>query len=347
MPTLLKPVAFRRRDGTVATYSAGVDPGAADGAYIQNPAAWPDGVIPYAALPPENQITDGSITAEDIEPNFLALIEGGGSGGASSVDQLTDVDLTGRQDQDLLGWSEDQLKFVPTGFNSGTGLVQSDLYEADSILKADADNTPSPLIVPPSRLIGRKATGGIAALTGPEAQDLLGASIKDRAWLRSTAAHALDDEFNDGVLNPAWVRYDTNGNVTVLEGADVVNMNHNGVGGDNAGPAHCLLRPIGALTFPLTIESAIRSMRRASTNYHMVGLIMTDGVLATSKAVWINAFSATDSWGAYHCRINTFNALNAAEIGSVGNLKLDFPGGSLYQRLKWSAVNTFQQHSGR
>lgn len=153
MPTLLKPVVFRRRDGTVATYSAGVDPGAADGAYIQNPAAWPDGVIPYTALPAENYTTDGSIVADDMEPTFLGEILGGAASvaeltdvdlaglangeiliwdsvtskwtsnplpaGASSVAQLTDVDLAGLADLKLLSWSQSQGKWIPRTVTDG------------------------------------------------------------------------------------------------------------------------------------------------------------------------------------------------------------------------------------
>ncbi len=42
----------------------------------------------------------------------------GSGGGVSYLSQLTDVDLAGLQDQDLIGWSEIQGKFVPTGFTS-------------------------------------------------------------------------------------------------------------------------------------------------------------------------------------------------------------------------------------
>ena len=54
-----------------------------------------------------------------------------------------------------------------------TGYVAKSAYDANTILAADTDNTPTALTVAASRVLGRKATGGIAALTGAEVQALL------------------------------------------------------------------------------------------------------------------------------------------------------------------------------
>lgn len=54
------------------------------------------------------------------------------------------------------------------------GYVLESLYDADTILKADADNTPSALAVGASTLVGRAAAGGIAALTAAQVRALLG-----------------------------------------------------------------------------------------------------------------------------------------------------------------------------
>jgi len=52
-------------------------------------------------------------------------------------------------------------------------IVLKALFDANTILKADTDNTPSALAVAASRILGRKATGGIAALTIAEVLTLL------------------------------------------------------------------------------------------------------------------------------------------------------------------------------
>jgi|GEM_PF-5212801 len=51
--------------------------------------------------------------------------------------------------------------------------VLKSLYDAYSILYADTDNTPAALTVAASRIVGRKATGGIAAMTAAEARAIL------------------------------------------------------------------------------------------------------------------------------------------------------------------------------
>jgi len=58
--------------------------------------------------------------------------------------------------------------------DSALGHVGKDLFDANTILKADSDNTPVALSVPEGRIIGRKSGGSIAALTGAEARGILG-----------------------------------------------------------------------------------------------------------------------------------------------------------------------------
>ncbi len=55
--------------------------------------------------------------------------------------------------------------------------MPTSIYDANTILKADENDTPVALVVPASTIIGRTATGGIAALTATEAQTILGPGI--------------------------------------------------------------------------------------------------------------------------------------------------------------------------
>lgn len=51
--------------------------------------------------------------------------------------------------------------------------VLASLFDANTVLKADSDNTPIALAVAASRILGRKSSGGIAALTAAEVSTLL------------------------------------------------------------------------------------------------------------------------------------------------------------------------------
>ena len=55
--------------------------------------------------------------------------------------------------------------------------VTKALFDANTIIKADADDTPSALTVDSSTLVGRAATGGIAALTATQVAAIINSSI--------------------------------------------------------------------------------------------------------------------------------------------------------------------------
>jgi hypothetical protein len=66
-------------------------------------------------------------------------------------------------------------------------------FDANTILKADVDNTPIKLAVAASRILGRKSTGGIDALTAAEAKALLAIAIADISDIPGTCASILTD----------------------------------------------------------------------------------------------------------------------------------------------------------
>ena len=59
--------------------------------------------------------------------------------------------------------------------------VNKVLFDANTILKADSDNTPVALAVAASRILGRKSSGGIAALTAAEVEVILDYATKAQA----------------------------------------------------------------------------------------------------------------------------------------------------------------------
>lgn len=105
---------------------------------------------------------------------------------------------------------------VPHNHNSGSGpqvdhgalggladndhlqYVLKSLYDAHSILIAVSDDTPEVLVVPASRIVGRKATGNIGALTGAEILAIL-----------SAQAGAAFDWNNKNLINLASLITDT------------------------------------------------------------------------------------------------------------------------------------------
>lgn len=56
----------------------------------------------------------------------------------------------------------------------GIEFVLKSSFDANTILKADSDDTPSALSIPSSTLVGRGASGGIAALNASDARTVLG-----------------------------------------------------------------------------------------------------------------------------------------------------------------------------
>ena len=59
---------------------------------------------------------------------------------------------------------------------SAADVVPKSLYDANTILAANTDNAPAALTVAASRIVGRKASGSIAAMTGTETAALLPAA---------------------------------------------------------------------------------------------------------------------------------------------------------------------------
>jgi hypothetical protein len=58
-------------------------------------------------------------------------------------------------------------------YETAANYVPKSLYDAYSILYADTDNTPAALTVGASTFVGRKAAGGISAMTAAEARTIL------------------------------------------------------------------------------------------------------------------------------------------------------------------------------
>lgn len=88
-------------------------------------------------------------------------------------------DTTAAHAASAIDWDGDPVASVLETYGESIGLltalkVDKSTLDANTILKADSDDTPSALAVAASRLVGRKASGGIAALTPAEVLEVLG-----------------------------------------------------------------------------------------------------------------------------------------------------------------------------
>lgn len=81
-------------------------------------------------------------------------------------------------------------------YETATNYVTKALYDAYSILYADTDNTPAALTVSASTFVGRKATGGVSAMSAVEAMNVLWQSAPASKTATGTAGMiAKDDNF--------------------------------------------------------------------------------------------------------------------------------------------------------
>lgn len=108
------------------------------------------------------------------------------------------VNLAGAADGDVLTVQANGL-VAPEAPASDPAAVPKALYDAESLLVAVTDNTPVALTVAASRIVGRKASGDIAALTGAEVAAITGSdalvvdSIADSDTTHAPSRNAVFD----------------------------------------------------------------------------------------------------------------------------------------------------------
>lgn len=165
MPELAQTVVIRDSTGKPKVLAAGTDPGATDGAQVQNPAAWVGGVAPYPA--PEEWEDRGEVTQDQLTAAITATVAELLDGAPGALDTLNE----------LAAALNDDASFAATVTTALAGKVAKSDYDANTILAADVNDTPAALAVPASTFLGRKAAGGIAAMTPTEAKALLDAVL--------------------------------------------------------------------------------------------------------------------------------------------------------------------------
>lgn len=126
-----------------------------------------------------NTIAASNIALADDEFAYVTLSETNDAAVTVSKAAIGDGSASGFLAYNILVLGKrDGTAFFATGpfaacLNS-TSYLSATLFDAYTVLYADTDNTPAALTVPASTVVGRKSTGGIAALTAADLRTLLG-----------------------------------------------------------------------------------------------------------------------------------------------------------------------------
>lgn len=173
---------------------------------------------------------------------------------------------------------------------------------------------------------------------------LLELQWKDKIVFPSSAGHVLDDEFDDASLDSSWIRVDNSGdaaNVTWTESSDVLSMKN--LGADAAARYHALLKPLNGVSFPVTIEGAMRHFSNYATNYFMLGVGFSDGTTyGAGKQVQTRSYTYSSIATALRISATTNTNFNTEISASWEFGDFQTMGGPWFWRIIWSAANTFQ-----
>lgn len=200
--------------------------------------------------------------------------------------------------------------------------------------------------------VTRGIEGSIAAshLNGAPVRFILtAASLQELQWkdkivIPSSAGNILDDEFDDASLDSAWVRVDNAtdaANVTWTESSDILSMKNVGAGASSR--YHALMKPLGAISFPVTIEAAIRYFSPYNFNYLTAGIGFADGnTYSAGSQIIARPYTSSNTPSSVTISYVTIAGYNTAILNADFGSGTQTIGGPLYLRLIWSAANTFQ-----
>jgi len=90
------------------------------------------------------------------------------------------------------GWVSIVSVNITTGVMTLSGHVANSLFDANTILAANTDNTPAAVTIAEQRLVGRLTGGNIKALTAAEVATIIGSSVPPWAFLSDVKAVSVD-----------------------------------------------------------------------------------------------------------------------------------------------------------
>jgi hypothetical protein len=161
-----------------------------------------------AGAPAFRAIADGDLPATIKGLTLTAAADGftvtGGTTPRTLTVQTGAVTLTGNSAGSTLVLPSGSLTLGTMAAETATSYVANALYDAYSVIYADTDNTPVALTVGASTIVGRKASGGIVALTGAEGLVIVGGQASDGDLTAIAALSVAQGKIIIGSASPAW-----------------------------------------------------------------------------------------------------------------------------------------------
>ena len=103
------------------------------------------------------------------------------------------------------------INYVPPAAEVDTSpLVAKADYDANTVLAADTDDTPVTVSLAASQILGRKATGGIVAMTMGELREIIGSGRSDTTFLRGDGTWAAPSSGLSAAILRGALGYDAN-----------------------------------------------------------------------------------------------------------------------------------------
>jgi hypothetical protein len=155
------------------------------------------------------------------------------------------------------------------------GGVSATLFDANTILKADVDNTPLALTVAASTIVGRGAAGGIAALTAAQAKAVLA--------ITPTDVSGFDTQVRTSRLDQMAVP------------AAAVNLNNQPVNNGNYMSFSLFPPPSGTIRLP--VEGTINALHTDGTTTFQVLRATNQGVTIGGRVGFFNVTPANQDTG--------------------------------------------------
>jgi hypothetical protein len=147
---------------------------------------------------------------------------------------------------------------------------------------------------------------------------------------------AYDDEFMDNTTDTVWEEVTPSGTAVWTEYGGLMSCRF---GSQDSNDCAGLIRTIGAWAPPIYIHTAVRTMSM-NTNYHMAGLLFSDGNTTSSNVVWVMPYTdSTNYYETLSLRSGTF-----ANISTSAYTVSARTGGHgwMHQRLDWVNSNTWK-----
>lgn len=161
------------------------------------------------------------------------------------------------------------------------------------------------------------------------------------AWLGYLAGrmpdetpHALDDFFTDGTLDPAWSTVAVTGTIAATESRDLLSLR---ASGGAASDYQGIVKSIGSLSPPVTVEIAGQFLGDTAGGAGMLGLCLTDGIAASSNIFGLRAWSSSGSTSTVEGTLTAVDSVSTVLLTRGGNMIAS----RIYYRVIWRSANTY------